>query len=233
MAFVCKLDTVKSSWETTQHIYTTSTSGGDTPQCINGDIDAYSYYPKYAPDGTLVYLQMMQPGYDSDKFRVILYDGKIRKNITEDWDQSAISLAISPDSQTIFVTADEHAHLKVFAINRQTQEITALTHEHTATLVSSARNGIIFRLASIDHPHLICSLNTTTKELHAYAKTPDLQASFNGIELPKPEEFWFEGARGDKVHGWLVKPVNFEEGKKYPVAFLVHGGPQMPFRDNW
>jgi dipeptidyl aminopeptidase/acylaminoacyl peptidase len=233
IAFIYKLDSPNYAWSTTQQVFITSTSGGGTPQCINSDIDAFSYCPKYAPDGTLAYLQMMQPGYDSDKLHVILYDGKTRKSIAEDWTQSPSSLAFSPDSQTIYVTADEQAHLKIFAINRRTEEVNALTHEHTATLVSPTRNGIIFRLASMERPHLICNLNLSTMTMQAYARTPELQSALNAIELPKPEAFWFEGARGDKVHGWLLKPANYVQGKKYPVAFLVHGGPQMPFRDNW
>ncbi|KAI9283971.1 Alpha/Beta hydrolase protein [Umbelopsis sp. AD052] len=233
MAFICKSDSSDYAWKTTQQVFITSTSGGSMPQCINSDINAYSYCPKYAPDGTLAYLQMMQPGYDSDKARVILYDGKARKNITEDWPFSAMSLAFSSDSQSIYVTADDQAHLKIFAINRRTEEISTLTHEHTATLVSTSRNGIIFRLASMNFPHLICNLDLSTMEMQTFTRTPVLQSAFSGTELPKPQAFWFEGARGDKVHGWLLKPANHVEGKKYPVAFLVHGGPQMPFRDNW
>jgi Tol biopolymer transport system component len=158
IAFICKLDSSDYVWKTTQQVFITSTSGGGLSQCINSDIDAYSSSPKYTPDGTLAYLQMMQPGYDSDKMRVILYDRKTRKNITEDWPHSAMSLTFSPDSQSIYVTADEQAHLKIFAINCRTEEIKALTHEHTAILVSPSKDGIIFRLASMDCPHLIWQL---------------------------------------------------------------------------
>src|SRR5579872_5598292 len=45
--------------------------------------------------------------------------------------------------------------------------------------------------------------------------------------------FWFTGAHGDKVQGWLIKPPNFDPNKKYPVKFIVHGGPEVPFGDEW
>jgi acylaminoacyl-peptidase len=176
---------------------------------------------------------MMQPQYDADRCRIVLYNGTSRKNVTENWEHSPMSLAFSQDSQTIYTTADEQGHLKIFAVNRQTEEIKAITNKHTATLVCMANNKLVFRLASMHHPHVIHSLNTETLELRAYNMTPELQASFKDKDLPQPEEFWFEGALGDQVHGWMLKPAKFEEGKKYPVAFLVHGGPQMPFRDNW
>ena len=47
------------------------------------------------------------------------------------------------------------------------------------------------------------------------------------------EPFWFPGAHGDKVQGFLVKPPNFDASKKYPVKFLIHGGPQGAWGDDW
>jgi dipeptidyl aminopeptidase/acylaminoacyl peptidase len=47
------------------------------------------------------------------------------------------------------------------------------------------------------------------------------------------EPFTFAGAKGDMVHAWAVKPIDFDAGKKYPLAFLVHGGPQGSFGDGW
>ncbi len=47
------------------------------------------------------------------------------------------------------------------------------------------------------------------------------------------ESFWFTGAHGDKVQGFLVKPPNFDASKKYPVKFLIHGGPQGAWGDDW
>ena len=47
------------------------------------------------------------------------------------------------------------------------------------------------------------------------------------------EPFWFDGAHGDKVEGFLVKPPNFDPSKKYPVKFLIHGGPEGAWGDDW
>jgi len=48
-----------------------------------------------------------------------------------------------------------------------------------------------------------------------------------------PEEFWFTGAKNDRVHGWIIKPFGYQAGVKYPVAFLVHGGPQSAWMDSF
>ena len=52
-------------------------------------------------------------------------------------------------------------------------------------------------------------------------------------QMSQPEEFWFKGARDEKVHGWILKPVGFQPGRKYPVAFLIHGGPQGSWEDHF
>ncbi|KAG2178925.1 hypothetical protein INT43_001772 [Umbelopsis isabellina] len=233
IAFQCKYDGRDSAWQTAQYIYVVSTQGGKEIKCLNNDIHAFSYGPQFASDGTLFYLQTMTPQYDADRLRIIAYDGQSRKIIADHWQHSPMSLAISQDSQTIYVTADEQAHLKIFAIDVKTEEITVLTHNHTATFVNVTKDGLLFRLGSMTHPHVIQSLNTTTLDVHTYSVTPALQEATIDLKLPEPEEFWFKGAMDDNVHGWIVKPAGFEPDKKYPVAFLVHGGPQMPFRDNW
>jgi dipeptidyl aminopeptidase/acylaminoacyl peptidase len=53
------------------------------------------------------------------------------------------------------------------------------------------------------------------------------------VRLGGAEPFTFTGAKGDTVHAWTVKPIDFDAGKKYPLAFLVHGGPQGSFGDGW
>ena len=51
-------------------------------------------------------------------------------------------------------------------------------------------------------------------------------AVLSQVAMSPLESFWFTGARGDKVQGFLVKPPNFDPAKKYPVKFLIHGGPR-------
>jgi dipeptidyl aminopeptidase/acylaminoacyl peptidase len=59
------------------------------------------------------------------------------------------------------------------------------------------------------------------------------EARVKAAQMSTPEEFWFAGARGDRVHGWLLKPVGLESGKKYPLVYLIHGGPQGAWNDHF
>ena len=52
-------------------------------------------------------------------------------------------------------------------------------------------------------------------------------------ELPDPEAFNFIGGYNDTVYGWIMKPINFDETKKYPVALLIHGGPESSWTSGW
>lgn len=46
------------------------------------------------------------------------------------------------------------------------------------------------------------------------------------------DDIWFQGAE-QKVHAWVLKPSTFREGEKYPLAYLIHGGPQGSWADSW
>jgi dipeptidyl aminopeptidase/acylaminoacyl peptidase len=58
-------------------------------------------------------------------------------------------------------------------------------------------------------------------------------AVLSQVAMSPLESFWFEGAKGDKVQGFLVKPPNFDPSKKYPLKFIIHGGPEVPMGDEW
>jgi dipeptidyl aminopeptidase/acylaminoacyl peptidase len=57
--------------------------------------------------------------------------------------------------------------------------------------------------------------------------------TLSDVSMSSLETFWFTGAHGDKVQGWLIKPPNFDPNKKYPVKFIIHGGPEVPMGDEW
>jgi len=53
------------------------------------------------------------------------------------------------------------------------------------------------------------------------------------LELPNMELFWFTGAANTKVQGFIIRPPGFDAAKKYPVKFVMHGGPQTALGDSW
>ena len=234
MAFVAKITGPETAWETSQHVYLVSTDDVQEPVAINGDIPAASSHPTFAPDGTLAYLQMLEPQYEADRNRIVLYDGSSRTYIANDWDRSPGSLIFSEDSKTIFVTAEEYGHNKIFAIDRETEAVRTITDKHFASSVSVANGKLVFNLASMNHPDIVHSIDLEGDgEMRTHSASEALDLSMKDLDMPRPEEFWFTGALNDNVHGWMIKPANFDPNRKYPIAFIIHGGPQSSWSSSW
>ncbi|KAI8148216.1 Alpha/Beta hydrolase protein [Fennellomyces sp. T-0311] len=234
LAFVSKITTPDNAWQTSKHVYIVPLTGKSRPIAINADIPAAATAPKYTPSGTLSYLQMLVPQYESDRNRIVLYDRSTRKYVAESWDRSPSELAFSPDGSKIYAVAEEHGRQKIFSIDVATEQISTLTHDHTASGISVLPSGkVVFSVNSMRFPNVVHTLDVTTGDIQSTGVNSALDKGLSGIDLLKPEEFEFIGALGDSVHGWLVKPPNFDENAKYPVAFLIHGGPQGAWGDSW
>ncbi|KAL0084076.1 Alpha/Beta hydrolase protein [Phycomyces blakesleeanus] len=236
LAFVSKIRSPDNAWETSQHVHIVPTSGESEPVIINGDIPAASAGPKFAPSGVLAYLQMYAPQYESDRNRIIIWDPATgtKTTVAESWDRSPSELAFSPDSNTLFAVADEYGRHKLFSIDLTTEEITALTNEHALSglsVLSSSR--LLFSLNSLEHPNIAHTLDLDSKVLTKHSVSDALSSHLNRLDVSKPDEFVFQGALHDPVHGWILKPADFDASKKYPVAFLIHGGPQGAWSDSW
>lgn len=233
-----------SAWQTSQHIYLVPTAGDSSPVAINSDIPGASSYPTYAPDTlTIAYLQMYVPQYEADRNRIILYDRatQSRTALAQNWDHSPSSLAWSVDSDGVFVTAEDKGHVKIFVIDTiKGEKVTQLTDNHSASGISVLSSfTLIFSLSSLTSPSQIYTISSAIS-LSSLSGPPtlrqrsDLHAPLlSPIEFTKPEEFWFTGALGHSVHGWLIRPPGFDPAIRYPLAFLIHGGPQGAWDDAW
>jgi dipeptidyl aminopeptidase/acylaminoacyl peptidase len=214
--------------------------------------------PLYSPDGKYIaYRAQQRPGYESDRFRLMVYDRKTgeKKNLTEDFDHWVGSFVWAPDSKTIYFSAEHERHSLIYAVGG----LSGSSASSTRTLVGGfnddvavtpdgkklvfSRNSIAApneiyaadasaegcpsRTGDVDHGKESCSL---TKD---WAVTHVNEQLLSQISMSKADPFWFAGANGDEVEGSLVKPPNFDATKKYPVKFLIHGGPEGAWGDDW
>ncbi|OAD07305.1 hypothetical protein MUCCIDRAFT_77714 [Mucor lusitanicus CBS 277.49] len=237
IAFVAKISSEDNAWQTSAHVYTVSINGQDgKPVAINKDIPAASSAPHFTQAGQLVYFQMYTPQYEADRNRIVVYDPatKSRKVIAESWDSSPHEVTSSLDSKTLYVTAEQKGRNKIFAIDLDTESIDALTENNYAAGLQVLPSGDIFYgVSSMKHPVAPHVLNVETKEIKPLAIERGLAEKLASIDFSEPEDITFTGAMDQEVHGWYLKPAHFEQGKKYPVAFLIHGGPQGAWNDNW
>jgi dipeptidyl aminopeptidase/acylaminoacyl peptidase len=193
--------------------------------------------PVYSPDGNYIaYHAQLTPGYEADRWRVMRYDRHTEKieDLTEKFDRSAAGLAWSPDSKTIYFTAENETLSPIYALDsRGGAEPKKVVAEGFNTGVSMSRDGKImaFERTSLTMPaevFVAAGDGTKAKQL-----THHNEALLAQLDMPSPETFWFEGADGSRVQAMLIRPPKFSAAKKYPLLVLLHGGPQTMWSNAW
>lgn len=227
------------AWSTDLNIYTVRPDGTQLV-CLTQDNPAADLYPRYSPDGRhIAFLSMSRPGYESDRRRVRLYDrhtGSIT-TLTEEWDRSPVSLSWSPDSRDVYVTVDEHARRRIYRLGVAERGLPELIVEdgYCSSLSCVAGRGghrLVFLRDWMERPAEVFVVDIEGD------RTPRQVSDFNtqmlsSVQFPPREDFWFEGASGDRVHAFVVEPLGREPGKKYPVVVMIHGGPQGVVSDHF
>ncbi|MDX1583891.1 MAG: S9 family peptidase, partial [Thermoanaerobaculia bacterium] len=190
------------------------------------------------PDGkTLAYLAMERPGYESDRFRIVLRswpDGAIR-TLTEDWDRSPGGITWSSDGRTIYTAADNLGQHSLFAVDVRTGQVRTIRKEGTvrspAVFESGRQERIVFGMDDLRHP---VDLYTIRSDGSGLKKITDVnEEALDSIARGETEQLTFEGWNDETVYAWVVKPANFDPSKSYPLAFLIHGGPQGSFGNDF
>lgn len=197
---------------------------------ITGDNKAWDAQPIFSPNGRfLVYKAMTTPAYESDKFTLRLRDnvtGKMR-TIAQRWDRSVSEMVFADDNRTLFVTAQDSGQKSIFTVNSEFGDVRSIFNEGSNGSISTAGDSIYFVHHTLAKPSDIFTIKSDgygVKQL-----TEVNQAKLANVKFADFEQFNFKGWNNETVHGYWLKPVNFEQGKKYPMAFLVHGGPQGSF----
>jgi len=233
IAFTAKM-VEQPATSTDLDIYVASTDGSGFT-CITEENEAVDTAPAYSPDGkTIAYLAMARPGYESDRQAIVLYDraARSRRVLTDSWDRSAGSVAWSRDGKTLFVTAGDEGRQKIFSVSAASGRVTPVVSDHYNTGLSVAAGGkLVFAQDSLTAPAEVFTCGLDGAGLRRLTRVNDERVA--AAQMSQPEEFWFAGARGEKVRGWILKPVGFQPGRKYPVAFLIHGGPQGSWEDHF
>ena len=256
---------------TNNDLWIVPVTGGEAKN-ITADNPASDTSPLYSPDGRYIaYRAQQRPGYESDQFRLRVYDrsaGKSREVFSgakQDWVGTFIW---APDSMRIFYVSNHQEGTdegqmnviwsstvdsitvkpKPLPENLQNKGLRPITR---LMLVQAWARGyaddlafspdgktLYFTRMSIQRPNEIWKLTLPEKTDWDNLPRGDALTHFNDailsqVNMTPLQTFWFNGAFGDRVEGFLVKPPNFDASKKYPVKFLIHGGPQGAWGDDW
>ncbi|HVS15715.1 MAG TPA: S9 family peptidase [Thermoanaerobaculia bacterium] len=237
LVFAARVAGDAEPWSTNFDLWSAPADGSAAPRNLTEANPAWDTHPVFSPDGgTLAYLAMERAGYESDRFRLMLraWPDGVAREVARDWDRSAGDLQFSSDGETLLVTAGNVGRTSLFAIDAKSGAVRELVGGGTVSSpqVAGADGArVVFLHNDLRHP----------AELHAVSLAggePRALTAFNAervaaVEMGEPEQFSFAGWNDETVYGWVVKPARFDPDQEYPVAFLIHGGPQGSFGDNF
>jgi dipeptidyl aminopeptidase/acylaminoacyl peptidase len=216
-------------------LFTVPVAGGAAPKRITTN-PGNDWGPTYSPDGRwIAYRSQTHAGWESDRWRLMLYDRQEAEpiNLTEKVDLSIESFAWSPDSKTVYFTAEEKSELPLFSIAAVAGSTPKqVLGGYNAELgVSGDGRTLVLARTSLTMPGEIFVAGADGQNLRQITHAND--ALLAQLDLSAMETFWFAGAGKTQVEGLLVKPPNFDASKKYPMLLLIHGGPQQAWDDAW
>jgi dipeptidyl aminopeptidase/acylaminoacyl peptidase len=220
-------------WSTNFDIYTVAADGG-TPRNLTADNPAWDGQPAFSPDGTqLAYVAMDRPGFESDRFHLVLLNLKsgVKRPLTQSWDRSIASFSWSRDGKTLFATTDHLGQRPLWAIDAATGRASAITAAGEVEAFSVGTRKVFYAFSNLASPADLYAVGFGGGE--AKQLTHVNQAALAQRKFGDYEQFNFPGWNNENVFGYVVKPPDFKRDQKYPVAFLVHGGPQGSFANSW
>jgi dipeptidyl aminopeptidase/acylaminoacyl peptidase len=197
--------------------------------------------PLYSPDGKyLAWRSQARAGFEADKWRLLVQDrqpGKIR-DLTEKFDRSVGSFDWQPDSSSIAFAAEDHGEAPIYfmPVRLQLQEPLRVQQAfHADDLKYGLDRQLYFTRMSAGAPNEIWarSIGVGADKATPWPVTHMNDALLSQIDMQPLESFTFKGANNDDVQGFMVKPPGFDPNKKYPLKFLIHGGPQGAWGNEW
>jgi dipeptidyl aminopeptidase/acylaminoacyl peptidase len=233
LAFVRNVD-VPTAVGTGNDIWLVAVDGGEPRRLTESA--ANDVAPQYSPDGRwLAYLAMERPGFEADRQRIMLFDRRSGEHrvLTDALDRSVDTFVWTPDSRSLFFLAQDEIHRSVYRVavsGGTVSQITRAAYISSLALTPDGRSLVVGRQSSV-LPNELFVLDTNGRELRQLTRTND--ALLSQLALQPAEPFWFDGAGGTRVQGFLIRPPDFDASRKYPVVYVVHGGPQGAWSDHF
>ena len=232
-------------WSTNFDIWLANSDGSGAARNLTAANQAWDAGPVFSADGkTLYYRAMKVPGFEADRFALMAMDlasGKTRE-IAPKWDRSADGITLSPDGKKILTTAQDLGNHPLFEVSIESGGVSQMVGSQTvsafdiagdtlAVATNSLKSGDRIMVAQL--PTASGGIVATTSDTAMRAITPSAGDMLKDVAWGDFEQFSFKGWNNETVYGYVVKPWNYQPGKKYPVAFLIHGGPQGSFGNGW
>jgi dipeptidyl aminopeptidase/acylaminoacyl peptidase len=232
------------AWTTNHDICRVPVTGGTTKwETLTAKNLAADTFPNFSPDGTkLAYRAQKKAGYEADKWELMIVEvdasGAFKgepKSVTAKLDRSVDDFVWAVDNDTIFFVAEEGAATPIWEVHVSTGEIAQLVKGGTMSALSISRDGnrLAFQHVAMHQPPRVGAIGTVRGASETVRFFDPNAELLKTLDLPKPESVEIPVDGGVKMQMWILKPPGFDPSKKWPVAYLVHGGPQGAWEDGW
>jgi dipeptidyl aminopeptidase/acylaminoacyl peptidase len=220
---------------TNSDLFVMKLSGGAATNITQSN-HGYDVGPVYTPDGRyIIYRSQARAGFEADRWRLMAYNRAtgVSAEIPKGFDQQVEEFVLAPNGTDIYFTAGERGRSPIFKVAISGGAPQRIIQNVFATSLKIASNGnkLVFASSSNASPAEIFTANTDGTGLTALSTANQQLMSQAGLKAAEDVEW--TGALGSKVHGFIIKPTNFDANKKYPLVVLIHGGPQGAWSDNW
>lgn len=234
LVFSARLADRSEAWSTNFDLYEAPADGSGRPRNLTDDNDAWDTQPVFLANGDLAWLAMTRPGFEADRFQVRLRDARsgATRALTQDWDRSVSRLGVSADGRRLLATTDDLGQVALFSIDPASGRPTRLVGEGQVGEYSPVPGGaVVIAWASLGAP---ADLFVAMRAGATPRRLTTVNADILGQRAMAPyEQFSFRGWNDETVYGYVMKPHGWQAGRRYPIAFIVHGGPQVSFQNQW
>jgi dipeptidyl aminopeptidase/acylaminoacyl peptidase len=220
-------------WSTNFDLFEVPADGSRAPVNLTASNPAWDAQPLFLANGDLAWLAQDRPGFESDRFHIMLRSARTGavRSLTGGWDRSVARLGATPDGRSLLASVDDTGQRSLYRIDPTSGVPTRLTTSGEVEDYSATRERVVFARADLGGPaDLYVVPLRGGREQRLTAVNQDLLGTRH---MSHYEQFSFRGWNNETVYGYVVRPWAFEPGKRFPVAFVVHGGPEVSMQNLW
>ncbi|HLA73355.1 MAG TPA: S9 family peptidase [Steroidobacteraceae bacterium] len=220
----------EEAWSTNFDLYSAPSDGSEKPANLTPGNPAWDTQPVYLANGDLAWLAMKRAGFEADRFGIMVSHAGTAREVAPQWDRSVAHLDLARDGRTLLATASDVGQSVLFSVDVGSGRVTPLSGAGSVGEFAAAPRGAVVVWHDLANPpdlYLVAGKGAMRRLTQANA------ALLAARQLGAFEQFSFKGWNDETVYGYVVKPFGFGPDRKYPIAFIVHGGPQSSFQNQW
>ncbi len=236
------------AWSTNHDLCRVPVTGGTTQwQTLTQENPAADGLPVFSPDGSkLAFRSQREAGYEADKWEIMIADCKPDgslsgepSSLTENVDLSFDEIVWRGNGQ-LLALAESNGSKPLYSLTlSQPNQVEQASSLGTTASLCISRDGatLVCNNSRLAYPAEVFKIELS--ESFEQTKAPGVNLSLANqtllaeLDMHEPQTVTVEGADGDPMQMWILTPPEFDEAKKWPLGFLVHGGPQGAWNDGW